>query len=458
MNSGQTHNVSMRTKLSFGFGGFGKDFGLVVINTFLFFYYTDVAGVSAAFIGTVFLLARVWDTVNDPMLGYIVSKTRSRWGKYKPWILVGNILNAIFIVALFSSHLFSGTQQLIYVAVTYIGWGMTYTMLDAPFWSMIPTITLNKKERENLMPYPRVCASLGGYLAGGVGVMAVNVLGNGDDGRGYMLYAVIAAVLAVISAIVACMWTEQKFEASENATAAFNLKDSIRLVAKNDQFVVLLLFALLFNFAVNMTSGLNLYFYTYVLGDNNLFSTYMLWAGIFGTGSLLVFPKLIGMFGRPTIFSMSILMPVVSSVLLYVAANFAPSSILLISAAGIAFGLSNALYWLMVLMMVADTVDYGDYKLGMRAESISYSTHTLVIKCTGALTGFLVGVALTMIGYVPNQAQSAETVSSLQALYLAPSILCLVAYYIYRNYYKLNGGELDKIQEKLEEKYAVATA
>ncbi len=453
MSSDLAHKVSMRTKLSFGFGGFGKDFGLVVINTFLFFYYTDIAGVSAAFIGTVFLAARIWDTVNDPILGYIVSKTRSRWGKYKPWILVGNILNAFFIVGLFSAHHFSGTEQLIYIVLTYIGWGMTYTMLDAPFWSMIPTITLNKSEREKLMPYPRICASLGGYLAGGLGIMAVNFLGNGDDARGYMLYAAVAAALAIFSAIVACMWTEQNIEVSEEATASFNLKAAARLILKNDQFVVLLLLALLFNFSANMTGGLNLYFYTYVLGDNSLFGTYMLWAGIFGTGSLLIFPKLVGAFGRQSIFSMSILMPVVSAVVLYIAANFAPTSKPLIAVAGVAFGLSNALYWLMILLMVADTVDYGDYKLGIRSESISYSTHTLVIKCTGALTGFLVGIALTMINYVPNQEQTAETVASLQGLYLAPAVLCLVSYFIYRNYYKLNGGELDKIQEKLEQKY-----
>lgn len=458
MSSGQTQKVSMQTKLSFGFGGFGKDFGLVVINTFLFFYYTDVVGVSAAFIGTVFLVARIWDTVNDPILGYIVSKTRSRWGKYKPWIFVGNILNSVFIVALFSAHLFSGMEQKIFIALTYVGWGMTYTLLDAPFWSMVPTITLDKGERERLMPYPRLCASLANYIASGSGVMAVSYLGSGDEGQGFMLFAAIAAVLAVASATVTCLWTEQSVEESEEKTASFNLKDAMTVIFKNDQFVILLVLAFLFNVASNMTSGLNLYYYTYVLGDKNLFATSMLWAGIFGTGSLLVFPKLIEMFGRRAIFSLSIIMPAISSVILYIAAQMDSSMTLLVSVAGVAFGLSNALYWLMVLLMVADTVDYGDYKLGIRAESVSYSTHTLVIKCTGALTGFLVGVVLTMINYVPNQEQTVETLSSLQAVYLAPAALCLFSLFIYRAFYRLNGGKLDEVQEKLEAKYSTAAA
>lgn len=108
-------HVSLATKLSYGIGGFGKDFNLIIVNTFLFFYYTDIAGASAYFVGLVFLGARIWDTINDPIFGYLVAKTKSRWGKYKPWILVGNILNAIALVMLFSAHLLDGTAQYVYM-------------------------------------------------------------------------------------------------------------------------------------------------------------------------------------------------------------------------------------------------------------------------------------------------------------------------------------------------------
>ena len=103
--------------------------------------------------------------------------------------------------------------------------------------------------------------------------------------------------------------------------------------------------------------------------------------------------------------------------------------------------------------MVADCVDYGDYKLNMRSESVSYSTHTLIFKCTSALTGFLVGICLTVINYVPNQAQSAETLSGLQLVYLAPAATCLLALVVYRYFYRLNGSVLDKIQHALEQRY-----
>ena len=134
MSSSQsTTAVNMKTKLSFGFGGFGKDFGMSVVSILLLYYYTDIVGVSAAYIGTIFLVARVWDAVNDPMLGHIVNNTKTRWGKYKPWIFMGTLLNSLFTIALFSAHHFSGTALLAYIAVTYIGWGMTLHHAGRPF-------------------------------------------------------------------------------------------------------------------------------------------------------------------------------------------------------------------------------------------------------------------------------------------------------------------------------------
>ncbi|MGF1702866.1 melibiose:sodium transporter MelB [Photobacterium makurazakiensis] len=455
MSNALTKKVNLGTKISFGLGGFGKDFGLNVINVFLFFYYTDVVGVSAAFIGTVFLIARIWDTVNDPMLGYIVAKTKSKWGRYKPWILIGNILNAIAIVSLFSAHLFDGTTQLIFIAITYIFWGMTYTMLDAPFWSLVPTITLDKKEREGLMPYPRLFATAASYIAGGAGVYLVTMLGDGDDGKGYLMFGVIAAVLAIVSAVITCIWTKQNFEEDPKAAEAFNITAARKAIFKNEQFLALVIMSLFYNVAVNFMGGLNLYYFTYVLGDAKLFATSMMFGGIVGVGSLIVFKPLVMKVGRKTLFNAALIMPLLGAITLFCAASVsADFKVILASLAGIFHGLSSAMFWLILLIMVADTVDYGDAKNNVRSESILYSVNTLVSKCSGALTGFLVGISLTAINYMPNQEQTAETLTGLQFIYVAPAFLCLIAYFIYNRKYKLNDSELDNIQENLKLKYS----
>ena len=250
--------VSMQTKLSYGYGSFGKDLSLCLVNTFLFFYLTDVAGVSAAVCGIIFLVARIWDTINDPMFGYIVAKFYNKLG-YKPWIFVGNILNAVFMTACFSTHYFEGTTQIVYLTIVYIAWGMSYTICDAPFWSLIPNITLDTDEREGLLPYPRFAATIGGYIASGCGLYAVHLFGQGDEGLGYMLYAALGGFFAISSAAVTCKWTETNYKGGTDE--GFNLKEAAFIVSHNKQFLIFLSLAFCYVIGTGVYQSFNLYMF-----------------------------------------------------------------------------------------------------------------------------------------------------------------------------------------------------
>lgn len=446
-----TPKVTMQTKLSYGYGSFGKDFSLALVNVFLFFYLTDVAGMSAATVGIIFLVARIWDTINDPIWGYIVAKTNTRWGKYKPWLLIGNVFNFIFMVACFSTHYFEGTAQIIYLAVVYICWGMAYTMCDAPFWSLIPTITLDKGEREGLLPYPRFTATIGAYMASGFGIYAVNLFGQGDEGFGYLIYAAIGGLLAISSAWVTCKWTEQNYE--ESGSDDFNIKEAISIVTHNKQFLIFLSLAFCFVIGTGISGALNLYMFKYAIKDESLFSTMVFASSVVAIPALIGFKAMVNTIGRKLVFILAITLPFFYTAVLTLASwGLLPVYPMVLLSGGLS-GFSTAVYWLLVMIMVADTVDYGDTVFNMRSESIYYSLHTLLAKCSGAVSSAVVGFFLTAVNYVPNVEQSQETIDAIVILYWGITFLCLIGGAIYIFAYKLNGSVLDDIQRTLTRRY-----
>ena len=151
--------LSAGRKLCFGVGALGKDLCYAMISTFLMIYFTDTVGLNPFFVGNLFLVARVWDAVNDPMMGFMVDNTRTRWGKFRPWILIGTLLNSAIMIFMFRDPGLEGFAQYAYFSVIYILWGMTYTVMDIPYWSMLPSLSSTQKERESMSVIPRIFAS-----------------------------------------------------------------------------------------------------------------------------------------------------------------------------------------------------------------------------------------------------------------------------------------------------------
>ncbi len=235
--------LSLKSKISYGLGAVGKDMVYMLSASYVLYYFQDLLGVNAIAMGVILMVARVFDAFNDPIMGVVVAKTRTRWGKFRPWLLIGTLTNAVVLFLMFSCPPKLNAGGLIaYAAVFYILWGVTYTMMDIPYWSMIPAFTEGGKEREGLTTLARTCAGVGSAIITIVTMMLVPALGNlfagADAGAktieivGFKWFSLIVAVLFVFFTILTCINVKERSTANMETVSVGQM---FRALLQNEQ-------------------------------------------------------------------------------------------------------------------------------------------------------------------------------------------------------------------------------
>lgn len=447
--------LSNFSKLAFGIGALGKDLCYAIISYFLMIYLTDTVGLTPLFVGNLFLVARVWDAFNDPMMGFVVDNTRTKWGKFRPWILGGTVVNAIVLVFMFSKPSgLEGTGMYAYFSVVYILWGMTYTVMDIPYWSMLPSLSSTKEERDSMSVIPRIFASIAWLLMGAFALKLVGVLGKGDSSAGYSALAKIIAVIFVITSLITVVFVKDRSckEASDGKKAQkLTIKDALHVIAGNDQLKVFIGVVLCYNMVVQLAGGIAIYYFKYVTGNEDLYPIFTTAAQFAEIAALFLFPVLSKRFTKKQVFAIASFSPAIGLAGVVLCGFIAPQNVVIVALSGIFYKLGSGLTLGATTVMLADVIDYGQVKLGSRNESIIASFQTLLVKTASAVAAWLIGVGLTIVGYVANAEQTASTIMGMRVLMgVVPSVVTILAFVIYAKGYKLEGAYLEEILEKVK--------
>ena len=474
----QKQSLSGKSKLSYGLGAVGKDMVYMLSASYVLYYFQDVMGVSAAAMGVILLAARVFDAFNDPIMGVIVAKTKTRWGKFRPWLLIGTITNAIVLYLMFSAPpALNAAGITAYAAVTYILWGVTYTMMDIPYWSMIPAFTEGGKERENLTTLARSCAGVGSAIITIVTMIAVHALGSGVLGAdaaarevervGFSWFSVIIAVLFIAFTVLTCVNVKEKSTTDMQTTSVGQM---FKALLQNDQTMAVVIAIVLINCSIYITSNLVLYFFKYDFGGTSWYGSYTLFNTFGGAiqilSMMLFYPMLRRRFSSNTIFYISLFMAIIGYAVLLLLASTNMSNVYLLFIPAFMIFSANGMLSVLTTIFLANTVDYGELKNNRRDESVIFSMQTFVVKLASGVAAFVAAMSLQFNNLSDAAVTEADQTvdfslavaeSAKMGLRMTMSVLPIVGLFValiwFKFKYKLTEEKVAEIAQQVHEKH-----
>ena len=437
--------------LGYGLGAVGKDMVYALVSGFILYYYNDILGISGTFTGVMMMAARVFDAFNDPLMGVVVEKTNTPFGKFRPWIFTGTVTNALILYGMFAMPAsLTGTAMLVYASAAYVLWGVTYTLMDIPFWSMIPAITSSGKERENLSVIGRTCAAVGYAVPTVLTMLLVVRLGSGER-EGFAIFAAAVAVVFVVAELVCVALVREKpTERQKTAT----VKEMFSALIHNDQAMVVVVGIVVFNASLYLTTQLAVYFFKYDIGNSDLFSLFGTVGGVGQILSMVSLPLLRRRWGGKQILVGALGVTIAGYLALFAMAMAGVRAVAPLAATAFVIYIGFGLATVLTTVFLADTVDYGEYKTGRRNESVVFSMQTFVVKLASAVSVLIAGVGLDLIGLddtAPVQAES--TLVGLRLLMVALPVAGLVFSILYFvRKYRLTEAENARISEALRQR------
>lgn len=467
-------NQTIKNRYTFGLGTFGRDMVYATVSLYLMFFLTDILSLSDKAIvkaTSIIMAARIFDALNDPIMGTIVDNTKSHWGKFKPWILIGTLLSGIIAILIFTPFNLSENGYVYLFTLLYLSWGITYTMNDISYWSMIPALSDNQKEREKIGAFTRFCAS-SGMFAVVVGIVPLTkklgslFIPSGttppsplyQEGltKGYTLFmGILVCIMWIFQSITLFGVKEPDFKIKKNQSHT-SLRGMIKVIFKNDQLLSVSSFMTLFLIGYMTTVNFGLYFFKYAYGNEGMYPIFTAILGVSQLIALIFFPLLSKKWSRKQLYTGSTIGVIVGYLIFF----FSPMKMIFIGISGLFIFFFQAIIQILCLVFLTDTVEYGQWKLGKRNESITFSIQPFINKLGPAIASGITGFIVVFSGI--NKATAAADVTPTGLLIMKitmlifPMLMYLLSYLVYLKTFKIDAPLFEKIMEELNREEGVS--
>lgn len=446
-----------RNKYTFGLGTTGRDMVYTLISMYLIYYLTDVISIPTStlwWITLIILLARIFDAMNDPIMGVIVDNTHTKFGKFKPWIALGGLLAGILTVLLFTDFGLTGAGYIGVFAILYILWGVSFTANDISYWSMLPALSVKQQEREVIGSVARICANVGLFFVVAGIVPITEGLGKmlGNPQAGYTAFAAIVVVIMWIGLCITLFGVKEPRLVKKNQSHT-SLKELVHILFGNDQLLYTGISMSLFMIGYTTTTSFGLYYFKYVYGNEDMYSIFAVILGLAQILALIVFPTVSKHVERKKLYAFSTVLVFIGYVIFF----FSPTNTMIfIGIAGLLLFIGQAFIQIMMLMFLADTVEYGYWKSGKRNESVTFAVQPFINKVGGALASGIVGSTVILSGIKDASSKADVTPDGILLLKIAmmiiPLILIISGFIVYRKKYRIDKAMYDKMIRELKER------
>jgi glycoside/pentoside/hexuronide:cation symporter, GPH family len=419
----------------FSYAGYflGQNIFYALMSQFLMLYYTDVLGITSVAVGTLFFVARIWDAVNDPMMGIMVDKVKLKGGKFKPWVNLGIFTMPISTVLVFFQIDGSMPTKILYAYITYILWGMLYTMSDIPIYALSTVISKDSNERVKIISLGRIMAFLGTLITSVATIPVVHKMG-------WTVGVLILCLIAMITMLPVKYKTYERIK--DTSSVSPSLKDIFSFLLTN-KYIFIFNSALIICSVTNTLMPSLAYFAKYNLGSESLIPIITLIALLPSLFIPIILPIFIKRFGKKAIFLTSVLFFITMSIAAYFIGYSNLTMVLIFTGLR---GIGYSIPIILTGMFTVDCAEYGVYKTGRRSEGITFAVQTFTAKLTAAISGATSSFLLAFYGFRANIIQTQEAVEGIFRMFtIIPVIGYTFMFVIIFFFYKLSERDVEKM-------------